>query len=450
MAYGAGASCWVLPQSGGSRAWCRCLVLSCSLSVSPTADGGSTAGLGALLGRQRRPRHPPTLAMVLEALRARNEKRGTSVVAIKRYILAKYPAVDAVRLKYLLKQALTKGLSRGFLVRPHNSSALGATGRFKVRCWPGALAERSRRLGLGRPRAAAPLTFQLAPEKLQPSKAPGPAAPASAEAPKPARERTAKARQRPVAAGAAGKDGKGRRQQHGQVASGPNALVWAAGAAPGAGRPSGRLCWLGDPCGWADGSLSFRRHCGRAARSGAVEAPSEDHGGGCCRVGAGTCPLWPWQHHDGAWGSTHCGTLRRCFPPFPSSRGRRFPRSPRATEQSRQVLAEATGPHVLLARGCRHLAAPQELGPRRRQWHGGARLWWGPGQRARARHAEPPPRRRGPRRRSRRQVLAGQRKGRGTRPPPRPARRRPRAPGMQPAEPRPCWSGLFLVPRTGF
>nr|XP_013810367.1 PREDICTED: sperm-specific protein PHI-2B/PHI-3 [Apteryx mantelli mantelli] len=100
-------------------------------SLVHKADGGSTAGLGVLLGRQRRPRHPPTLAMVLEALRARNEKRGTSVVAIKRYILAKYPAVDAVRLKYLLKQALTKGLSRGFLVRPHNSSALGATGRFK-------------------------------------------------------------------------------------------------------------------------------------------------------------------------------------------------------------------------------------------------------------------------------------------------------------------------------
>ncbi|XP_067159764.1 histone H1.8 [Apteryx mantelli] len=147
-------------------------------SLVHKADGGSTAGLGVLLGRQRRPRHPPTLAMVLEALQARNEKRGTSVIAIKRYILAKYPAVDAVRLKYLLKQALTKGLSRGFLVRPHNSSALGATGRFK-----------------------------LAPEKLRLSKAPGPAAPASAEAPKPARERTAKARQRPVAAGTAGKDG---------------------------------------------------------------------------------------------------------------------------------------------------------------------------------------------------------------------------------------------------
>lgn len=75
--------------------------------------------------------------MVIEALRAQDGTKGASVVTIKRFILAKYPAVDPVRLKYLLKQALAKGLSRGDLVRPHNSSALGATGRFKVSggCW---------------------------------------------------------------------------------------------------------------------------------------------------------------------------------------------------------------------------------------------------------------------------------------------------------------------------
>ncbi|KAL2300009.1 hypothetical protein Nmel_012865 [Mimus melanotis] len=70
--------------------------------------------------------------MVKEALRAHDEKKGASVVAIKRFILAKYPSVDPIRLKYLLKQALSKGLSCGELVRPHNSSAVGATGTFKL------------------------------------------------------------------------------------------------------------------------------------------------------------------------------------------------------------------------------------------------------------------------------------------------------------------------------
>uniref|UniRef100_A0A8C4JAH0 H15 domain-containing protein n=1 Tax=Dromaius novaehollandiae TaxID=8790 RepID=A0A8C4JAH0_DRONO len=153
---------WCLLPALPAGARCRCSALSRGLSVSPAADGGSVARLGALLGWRRRPARPPTLAMVVEALRARNEKRGTSVVAIRRYILAKYPAVDAVRLKYLLKQALTKGLSRGLLVRPRNSSALGATGRFKVRCWCRALAPGAA------PASAGPTQPPLSPSSWRP------------------------------------------------------------------------------------------------------------------------------------------------------------------------------------------------------------------------------------------------------------------------------------------
>ncbi|XP_004036341.3 histone H1.8 isoform X1 [Gorilla gorilla gorilla] len=77
-------------------------------------------------------RHPPVLRMVLEALQAGEQRRGTSVAAIKLYILHKYPTVDVLRFKYLLKQALATGMRRGLLARPLNSKARGATGSFKL------------------------------------------------------------------------------------------------------------------------------------------------------------------------------------------------------------------------------------------------------------------------------------------------------------------------------
>lgn len=72
------------------------------------------------------------LHMVLEALKAREARQGTSVVAIKVYIQHKYPTVDTTRFKYLLKQALETGVRRGLLTRPAHSKAKGATGSFKV------------------------------------------------------------------------------------------------------------------------------------------------------------------------------------------------------------------------------------------------------------------------------------------------------------------------------
>uniref|UniRef100_A0A669PHE7 H1.8 linker histone n=1 Tax=Phasianus colchicus TaxID=9054 RepID=A0A669PHE7_PHACC len=114
----------------GRSGVCRCP--SRPRSAEPRGAQRLLGDAAPLLARGRRSRHPPTLHMVLEALQAQDGKKGVSVVAIKRFILTKYPAVDPVRLKYLLKRALATGLSRGFLVRPHNSSALGATGRFKV------------------------------------------------------------------------------------------------------------------------------------------------------------------------------------------------------------------------------------------------------------------------------------------------------------------------------
>ncbi|XP_046539608.1 histone H1.8 [Equus quagga] len=110
-----------------------------STSVTSTT---STVGLPGSSGTEkpgtshssvRAPRrHPPVLHMVLEALQAGEQRRGTSVAAIKVYILNKYPAMDVIRLKYLLKQALATGMHRGLLARPTNSKARGATGSFKL------------------------------------------------------------------------------------------------------------------------------------------------------------------------------------------------------------------------------------------------------------------------------------------------------------------------------
>ncbi|XP_010335480.3 histone H1.8 [Saimiri boliviensis] len=97
-------------------------------SRSPESEKPSPSCSSFPVGR----RHPPMLRMVLEALQAGEQRRGTSVAAIKLYILQKYPMMDVLRFKYLLKQALATGIRRGLLARPLNSKARGATGSFKL------------------------------------------------------------------------------------------------------------------------------------------------------------------------------------------------------------------------------------------------------------------------------------------------------------------------------
>uniref|UniRef100_A0A0D9RGQ7 Histone H1.8 n=1 Tax=Chlorocebus sabaeus TaxID=60711 RepID=A0A0D9RGQ7_CHLSB len=74
----------------------------------------------------------PTPHRVVEALQVGEQRWGTSAVAIKLYILHKYPTLDVHRFKYLLKQALATGMCRSLLTRPLNSKARGATGSFKL------------------------------------------------------------------------------------------------------------------------------------------------------------------------------------------------------------------------------------------------------------------------------------------------------------------------------
>ncbi|XP_051272419.1 protein B4 [Dicentrarchus labrax] len=77
--------------------------------------------------------HPSTAIMVKEALKELDSRKGVSYQAIQNYIKQKYPSVDLVKLKHLVRRALKKGIETGTLVRPANSSATtGATGKFRL------------------------------------------------------------------------------------------------------------------------------------------------------------------------------------------------------------------------------------------------------------------------------------------------------------------------------
>uniref|UniRef100_A0A8C6NED3 Uncharacterized protein n=1 Tax=Melopsittacus undulatus TaxID=13146 RepID=A0A8C6NED3_MELUD len=98
----------------------------------PSAEAAGTAQLPRLWAQYRKTSHPSTMQMVIEALQAKDSKKGVSAVAIRRFILAKYPTVHPTLLKYWLKVTLSKALNRGDLVRPRNSTATGVTGTFMV------------------------------------------------------------------------------------------------------------------------------------------------------------------------------------------------------------------------------------------------------------------------------------------------------------------------------
>ncbi|XP_040889532.1 protein B4 [Toxotes jaculatrix] len=77
--------------------------------------------------------HPSTAIMVREALKELDSRKGVSSQAIQNYIKQKYPSVDLVRLKHLVRRALKKGIENGTLVRPANSNVTtGAMGKFRL------------------------------------------------------------------------------------------------------------------------------------------------------------------------------------------------------------------------------------------------------------------------------------------------------------------------------
>ena len=69
--------------------------------------------------------NPTTLAMVVEAIGALQDRKGASIQAIKGYILDKYPTVDPATMKSRLKKAIQKGIDNGTIVRPKSSEEAG-------------------------------------------------------------------------------------------------------------------------------------------------------------------------------------------------------------------------------------------------------------------------------------------------------------------------------------
>ncbi|XP_028597252.2 heterochromatin protein 1-binding protein 3 isoform X1 [Podarcis muralis] len=84
---------------------------------------------------------PKMDAILIEAIKACYQKGGASVVAIRKYIIHKYPSLELERRGYLLKQALKRELERGVI---RQVKGKGASGSFVVAPNSGKTAPKSR------------------------------------------------------------------------------------------------------------------------------------------------------------------------------------------------------------------------------------------------------------------------------------------------------------------
>ncbi|KAF7207757.1 linker histone H1M [Nothobranchius furzeri] len=102
-----------------------------TLSKVSAEETAGTEKSGAAAVRKRT--HPTTAAMVREALKDLDSRKGVSSQAIQSFIKQKYPSADGVRLKYLIRTALKRGMETGTLVRPVNPSVTsGALRKFRL------------------------------------------------------------------------------------------------------------------------------------------------------------------------------------------------------------------------------------------------------------------------------------------------------------------------------
>nr|XP_039248158.1 histone 24-like [Styela clava] len=78
-------------------------------------------------------RRPPFLEIIVDAITAKDDKKGASAQAIKTYIREKYPDISENVLKKNFKSAILRGIENDTLFRPKGSQDnKGAVGRFKI------------------------------------------------------------------------------------------------------------------------------------------------------------------------------------------------------------------------------------------------------------------------------------------------------------------------------
>lgn len=88
--------------------------------------------VAAMKKARTKPNHPPTAEMVDAAIRALNDRGGSSVLAIKKYVTATYK-VDVEKLAPYIKKYIKGAVIKGHLLQ---TKGKGASGSFKLSVKP--------------------------------------------------------------------------------------------------------------------------------------------------------------------------------------------------------------------------------------------------------------------------------------------------------------------------
>ena len=80
-----------------------------------------------------KPTHPPTLEMITRAIAVERDPKGTSVMAIKKHIMANNRIKSAALLNHMLRRAFEAGLAAGKLTRPKSQLDIALlAGRYRL------------------------------------------------------------------------------------------------------------------------------------------------------------------------------------------------------------------------------------------------------------------------------------------------------------------------------